>query len=76
MSNKKEALTTQEMLERAYAELTYGINKLIPVKVKDDYGYRRLCHALENAQERSLFCFHTFLTIINLKICKKERKKI
>lgn len=49
MSNKKEALTTQEMLERAYAELTYGINKLIPVKAKDDYGYRRLCKALENA---------------------------
>lgn len=60
MSNKKEALTTQEMLERAYAEVTYGINKLIPVKVKDDYGYRRLCKTLENAQERSLFLFPFF----------------
>lgn len=49
MFNKKESLTTQEMLERAYAEVTYGIDKLIPVKTKDDYGYRRLCKALENA---------------------------
>lgn len=49
MSNQKESLKTQEMLERAYAEITYGTNKLIPIKVKDDYGYRRLYKALENA---------------------------